>query len=199
MKTFLVVWYISLALLYVTSCKERVEVVPVVEPVITPVEERVDMASLKDRVLFNLRREEGYREYPYNDSEGYCSIGYGQLLSLKPCDASDVLITVSRPEAMKWLVQRVEDDLHWIANMTVTKGLFLELSVNHPDKAAVLVTMVYQMGRQGLLNFVLMLEALRNRDWDEAATQVYNSKWFKQTPGRATRAARVLAGQTRFR
>jgi lysozyme len=195
MKTFIVVWYLSLTLLYVTSCKERVEVVPV----ITPIEEVIEVSSITERVVINLMREEGYMEHPYNDSEGYCSIGYGQLLSLKPCDASDILITVSEPEAKKWLVKRVEEDLNWITHMTVTKGLFLELSVNHPDKAAVLVTMVYQMGRQGLLNFVLMLEALRNRDWDEAATQVYNSKWFDQTPGRAIRAARVLAGQTKFK
>jgi lysozyme len=48
-------------------------------------------------------------------------------------------------------------------------------------RKSVLVDMAYNMGIGGLMKFEHMLNALRNRDYDEAAAQIENSRFFRQT------------------
>lgn len=59
-------------------------------------------------------------------------------------------------------------------------------------RQAVLISMAFQMGINGLLDFVHMLGALRDQRWNAAAGEMLASKWAKQTPARAGRAARAI-------
>lgn len=56
----------------------------------------------------------------------------------------------------------------------------------------ILTSMAYQMGVSGLSEFHHMLEAICNQDWNEAAAQMLDSTWAKQTPERANRHADVM-------
>lgn len=55
-----------------------------------------------------------------------------------------------------------------------------------------LPSMAYQMGVNGLANFHQALTAISQEDWEDAATQMLNSIWAKQTPARAWRYADVI-------
>lgn len=66
-------------------------------------------------------------------------------------------------------------------------------------RQAVLISMAFQMGINGLMAFVHFLGAVRDGRWNAAAGEMLDSKWAKQTPKRAARAARAIeTGETQW-
>jgi lysozyme len=60
-------------------------------------------------------------------------------------------------------------------------------------RRAVLVNMVFQMGRDGVSNFRGMLQAINDQRWYDAANCMRDSRWARaQTPKRAARLARQM-------
>ena len=114
-------------------------------------------------LIEHIKEEEGFRGYPYDDTLGFPTIGYGTKLPLT--EHESLLILEYRLASMQ-----------------------KELIKNLPDFSAqaevwdVLYGMTYQMGVRGVLNFKKMIVALRARDYREAARQMLDSKWAKQTP-----------------
>jgi lysozyme len=60
------------------------------------------------------------------------------------------------------------------------------------ERQTILISMAYQMGYKGLMDFPKMWAALGQGDWFEASEQAKDSLWYRQTPQRAARHARVL-------
>jgi lysozyme len=52
--------------------------------------------------------------------------------------------------------------------------------------------MCFQMGRSGVANFKKFLAAAERKDWDAASGEMLDSKWAKQTPGRAKKLADIF-------
>ena len=67
--------------------------------------------------------------------------------------------------------------------------VFNRLSQNRKE---VLIEMAYQMGITGLLKFKNMIQALIGRNYDRASREMLDSKWARQTPGRANELARKM-------
>ena len=67
--------------------------------------------------------------------------------------------------------------------------------VKMAGRRAVLLSMAYQMGVDGLMKFKNMWAAINRQDWDDAADQMLDSKWARQTPERAGRHARIMRGE----
>jgi len=61
-----------------------------------------------------------------------------------------------------------------------------------PARMAVLQSMAYQMGVQGLAAFKNTLQAVIERRWNDAAAGMLNSRWARQTPERAQRHAQQM-------
>lgn len=69
-------------------------------------------------------------------------------------------------------------------------------------RQAVVVGMVYQMGighpaspvnkATGVMGFPKFLQAMEDRKWNQAAGEMRDSLWARQTPKRAARAARAI-------
>ena len=59
-------------------------------------------------------------------------------------------------------------------------------------RRAILISMAYQMGINGLAKWVNTLSAIERRDWGMAASAMLNSLWAKQTPQRAKRHAEQM-------
>lgn len=51
--------------------------------------------------------------------------------------------------------------------------------------------MAYQMGCQKLSTFVKTLDYMAKEDWDNAATEMLDSNWARQTENRANRHSYV--------
>lgn len=129
--------------------------------------------------------EEGYREHPYHCSEGYPTIGHGQRIGPKGALLDQYQFQAPRRVAHEWMM--------WHINQLYgsTGELVLDLDTG-AVRHAVLISMAYQMGVDGLGRFRRMLAALNDGDWELAAKEALDSKWAKQTPERARRHAEML-------
>lgn len=136
-----------------------------------------------------LKRFEGYSAVPYLDSEDYMTIGYGNLLSKTVIDPAEILLVISEPVAL--LMMRTKADALYII-LGRTLPFFLSLNIPKQD---VLVSMAYQLGIEGLMDFKRMLAALHNAEYKLARTEALDSLWAKQTPNRAAHHAYILGKQ----
>ena len=128
------------------------------------------METLRDQ----LKRHEGYRQHPYEDSVGKLTVGYGRNLD-------DV--GVSEVEADIMLKNDMDSAK---ATLTLYLPWTKRLSQARFD---VLHNMAFNMGIGKLVGFVKMLSALRAGDFDKAADEMLDSLWAQQVGTRATELA----------
>lgn len=127
-----------------------------------------------------LLRDEGCRPYAYQDSQGYWTIGVGRMIDhrqgggLSPAEIDTLLNNdIAR------VTGQVTAALPWVAQLD-------------PVRSAVVISMAFQMGIDGLLKFVNTLAAIRDGKYDEAAQMMLESQWSRQTPQRAERDADMM-------
>ncbi len=137
--------------------------------------------------------EEGYRDRPYLCSEGYVTIGFGtKLHNEKGHDPEQFSLVVNRDIAKAMLLNDVSK-MELALSHTSVGHIFDKLD---NDRRAVILSMTYQMGVNGVLNFRKMWKALEAGNWEEAGVQALDSRWARQTASRASRHAAILAGET---
>lgn len=134
-----------------------------------------------------LEREEGFREQPYLCSEGYPTIGYGLKIGPKDAPLGMYQFAIPKDVALYWLRLHCAD-LYGEMEEALTP-------VGNAGRRAVLLSMAYQLGISGLMNFRNMWAAIERQDWEEAAEQMTDSLWARQTPERAQRHARIMRGE----
>lgn len=113
----------------------------------------------------DLRRFEGFRGKPYKCSAGFWTIGYGRNLDHKP---------LSENEGLMLLLGDVDDATVDAASVVPTFHFHNEV------RRDVLVQMAYQMGRDGLAGFQRMIAALGVGDYERAAREMRDSKWWRE-------------------
>lgn len=135
---------------------------------------------MSETIYEMLMRHEGVKLKPYRDSVGTLTIGVGRNLE-------DTGITQN--EAFQLLqndVRRVryalDKHLPWWREQPAPVGLVLQ-------------NMTFQLGAYGLLGFVRFLNALQRHNYAEAAKEMLQSDWAKQTPKRAQELAEIVVVQ----
>lgn len=109
--------------------------------------------------------------YPYKDSLGWNTVGYGHLVQ----KGEDFSKGITEYEADKLLA----NDL---ANVIIE---IQSLKIDVPDDwNDFLIIMAFQLGISGTLKFRKMISALKVRDYPEAIKQAKDSLWYRQTPNR---------------
>ena len=126
-----------------------------------------------------IKRQEGLRLTTYVDTLGNRSIGYGHT----PAFPGQ---TITEAEADSWLMQDLnsaQTDLltaiPWCSSLSV-------------PRYCVLWNMCFNMGISHLLEFHLMLAAVREGNYKEAARQMLNSLWASQVHDRAVELAEQM-------
>lgn len=148
-------------------------------------------------VIDLLKFEEGWRERPYLDSLGYPTVGYGVVVGPQGAPLSNYTFTLPHSVGVAWLIEHLkETHLAMARNETILKALESCTTKSDPDwgnpRSAVLLSMAYQMGVEGLAKFRDALRHISNRDWFQAETSMLKSRWANQTPHRARRHARQM-------
>ena len=157
--------------------------------------------SLKNLVTTLLKFEEGTHKngicYPYKDSRGYPTIGYGKLCAntivandaaaATPCKT--LKSKCSKEMAEKWLSEDIDSKTSCIFSYSNIKAAYDKAS-NY--RKAVIVSMAYQLGCKGLSGFKNSLSYMAKEQWGNAATEMLDSAWKNQTPNRARRHAHVI-------
>lgn len=144
------------------------------------------MESKIDKMLII---DEGYREKPYIDTEGYPTGGIGIKLGPKGASLSMYQFTIPLSVAKLWALTHAQDMEASLSSSDALGAVWSRLE--QPRKDA-LVNMAFQLGFDGLMKFRKMLAAVRSSNWQEAANEGKDSKWYGQTKDRATRVLATL-------
>ena len=128
------------------------------------------------KLIQNIKLSEGFRGDNYLDSLDIPTIGFGTRLPLTEAEAE--LILSFRLNQM-------------ISQMLEKKPMIVRLP---QEKQEVIFEMVYQMGVNGVLKFRNMWTALENFDYEIASQEMIKSKWALQTPNRAYKLSKIMAG-----
>lgn len=135
--------------------------------------------------------EEGWREKPYLCSEGYPTIGFGFRIGPQGAPISQYQFTLPMEAGSAWpaelLIKRRSEML-----LRPRISAAMEACSGNPAREAVLISMAYQMGVDGLNDFKQTLAAIAGARWVDAAAGMLDSKWARQTRERAHRHAEQM-------
>ena len=137
------------------------------------------MEEVKQRI----KEHEGFRDTVYADSLGYATIGYGHL----------VLPTDNFVEGVTYPKEQLEElfDMDFNQAKQSANELLVGLDINDIAKG-VIVEMCFQLGKPRVMKFKKMWVAIRNNDFEEAANQMIDSAWHKQTTSRCESLAATM-------
>ena len=143
-------------------------------------------------IISLLNYEEGFSAKPYYCSAGYPTIGIGQRIGPKGAPLSQYQFTVSKQLAAVWLSEELQQK---VADMSAHANITAAMVACNDARKAILISMAYQMGADGLAKFTNTLKAISEKRWSDAKSGMMNSAWAKQTPNRANRhAIQMLTG-----
>lgn len=128
--------------------------------------------SLGDRI----KRHEGLRFAPYEDSVGVSTVGYGRNLRDVPFSQDEVDLMFDND--FRRALGAAESLVAYERLNTVRRGVLIE--------------MCFQMGLRGVSRFKRFLDAAAGEDWVQAKTELLDSKWARQTPDRANELAEIF-------
>lgn len=131
----------------------------------------------RGKLLTALKKDEGRKAKPYQDSRGIWTVGYGHNLQ-------DGL-----PLSDGAMQQILDDDL---ADAETRCRRFPWFEALDDVRQAVIVMLAFNVGLGGLGTFRLMLGALVNGDYATAADEMEDSDWAKQVHERSTRLATMM-------
>ena len=149
----------------------------------------------------SIKQHEGYREHPYRDTRGYWTVGWGHLihndslddLMINGATVGDLFDYLTDEQMHKlWFKDDVADAAagaeRWIDNTTVWDTMPAE-------RQNVLIEMVYQLGYGGISKFRKTRQHIIDGHWLDAADEMLDSKWARQTPGRASELSKRFRGR----
>ena len=135
-----------------------------------------------EKLRKQLEIDEGLKYEIYNDHLGYPTFGIGHLVI--PSDIEyreDVGTRVSEERVSECFDKDVESVLR---DCTLLYKDFDEL----PEEAKqIIANMMFNMGYTRLSKFKGMKRGVDARDWNKAADEMVDSRWYKQVTNRANR------------
>ncbi len=134
----------------------------------------IDITRLKERIKIH----EGCRLFPYRDTEGHLTIGYGHNLE----DG------ISQKTAEFMLIEDINKAIKDFI-IKIPEGVKRNLT---PEGKEVLIEMIFQMGINKVFGFKKTLEAIKNKDPETAYKEMLDSRWAKQCPNRAKELAEIM-------
>lgn len=117
---------------------------------------------MTERGIAKLKEHEGLRLKPYHCTSGKLTIGYGRNLDDRG---------ISKDEARAMLENDITDfhDDCWTA--------FPWFRKLDPVRQDVIVQLTFNMGLGGVKGFKLMIAAIEQQNWTQAAWELSNSEW----------------------
>ena len=137
------------------------------------------MADYRE-LKIKIKKHEGYRDHIYLDSLSIPTFGYGHMVLPDDDLVKDKHYPIEVAE--KYF------DKDFSVAVSDAEKLIGDINLNFIQKCCI-IQMVYQLGSPRTSKFKKMWQALRDGDIKEAAAQIIDSQWHKQTPGRCEEVA----------
>ena len=139
---------------------------------------KMDLIKLREQ----LEIDEGVKYEIYKDHLGYPTFGIGHLVTdTDPEFGCDVGTSVSE--------QRVEEAFEKDVQIVIKDCEILYPDFNElPEEVQQIVAnMMFNLGRPRLSKFKGMKRGVDNQDWNSAADEMVDSRWYRQVGKRAER------------
>ena len=145
------------------------------------------------KLIAELRRDEGVRYRPYNDTKGIPTVGVGYNLNAKPLPAgwkyplNDTQVNSLLDDDLEDVFHDLDRNLPWWTDL-------------NDVRMRVVANLCFNMGINRLLGFKKALIAMRQGKFGIAADEMLDSKWARDDvgigtpdkPGRALRLADMM-------
>ena len=125
-----------------------------------------------------LLAHEGMRIKPYRCSAGKLTIGVGRNIEDKGITEEEALFLLRND------IAECEADL---------KTIFPRFDGLDDIRKRVLIDMRFNLGPAGIRNFKNMIDAVNKGDFNLAALEMKNSKWFRDVPNRSAALCGMMA------
>ena len=128
-------------------------------------------------LLDNIKESEGFRNRVYKCTEGFDTIGYG--FAIKDLTMDEDIATMILERKVAELKLRVHNKFPFITDL--------------PESVQdVVIEMCYQLGVSGFSKFKKTIQFLRLQEFENAALEMLDSRWAKQTPNRAKKLSDIV-------
>ena len=140
-----------------------------------------------DRLLASVKKHEGYRNKVYLDTLGKRTVGVGHL-------CVEDFWEDDKEYEEKFLMTILEHDLE--TAIKGAKDLMSENGCMDIDEVAeeIIIEMIFQLGKTGVSKFKNMWKHLSALEYSDAASEMLDSRWAKQTPNSAQGMSAQMAG-----
>ena len=129
------------------------------------------------KLLESVKKHEGYKNHVYLDTRNKRTVGVGHLCVEDHWEDG-------KEYEENFLMDILQKDLQESINGAEELCEGLKIS---DDAKILIIEMIFQLGKKGVSKFLNMWKALKEDppQYDVAATEMLDSRWAKQTPGRA--------------
>jgi len=123
-------------------------------------------------LINQLQKDEGYRQFPYACSRNKITLGYGRNIQEKGLTESEARYLLTKD-----VIEVIKD----------LRKIFKDFNQLPTDIQEVLGNMRFQLGSGGFRSFRRFIKAIKKHNWNKAAIEMKDSRWYDQTKDRAKR------------
>ena len=128
-------------------------------------------------LIDEIKKHEGFRSTVYKCSEGFDTIGYG--FAIKDLILDKAIAEMILDRKLKALTENINNKFDWFNES--------------PQKVQDVVSnMCYQIGLSGFSKFKKTIYYLETEQYEEAADEMLDSLWARQTPNRANELSNII-------
>ena len=130
-----------------------------------------------------LADDEGIKYELYLCSENHLTGGIGHLITEWDVDyyGKPIGYPVPNEQVNAWFEKDIDVTIY------DCKIIFEEFDSLPEEAQLVIANMCFQLGRPRLSKFKKFIAAVKEQDWERAADEMNDSRWYKQTTARAER------------
>ena len=129
-----------------------------------------------------LERDEGVVHKVYLDHLGWPTFGIGHLIM---ADDPEYGYDLGTPISEDRVIEVFEDDVQSV--LSDCEKLYIQFEHLPEEVQLIIANMMFNMGYTRLSKFKGMKCGVDTRDWNEAANEMVDSRWYKQVTKRANR------------
>ena len=135
-----------------------------------------------DKLREQLKIDEGCVYEIYNDHLGYATFGIGHLvIESDPENGQAVGTSVSEDR----VAEAFDEDIKSV--LRDCNKLYSDFHYLPEEAQQIIANMMFNLGRPRLSKFAGMKRGVDARDWDAAADEMVDSRWYRQVGARAER------------
>ena len=134
-----------------------------------------------------LEYDEGCKYEIYNDHLGYPTFGIGHLVIDSDPEYGE---GVGTPVSEDRVISAFEEDIMGV--LSDCERLYPDFERLPEDAQRIIANMMFNMGYTRLSKFKGMKRGVNARDWNTAADEMVDSRWYKQVTNRAERLVKRM-------